>query len=393
MYQLSKRIFAYPLIILLVGLQLPSVAGAGSLKAGLDQLATQITAGLEQGQKQYVAVPDFTDLNGATSELGMLVSEELLTRLHNSQKVKLVERRLLDKIIEEHRLGLTALLDEQTVKQLGRILGVDALCTGTVTDLRETIRINARMIAVETGQVFAVAAAEVDKSDALRILMRKYTQARNIAEKQQPGPDRKQGTNLLVNGGVTDRLNGWTRQLGDMRQGASKTDIIDYSGGTSGKTLYLKHEGNGHIQLAQIVNVPTVDLIFFASFHAATHEGMLKGFSGSGVAQIGLQYLDRQGTKLGQTVLLGYVKNPFADTPLLGVPRRQSDSYETHFIEVENNRYYHGYQLDIRQEIESNLLAVDPDAVEEVAVILWAGANHAQAGAELGVTDVSLKIK
>jgi hypothetical protein len=80
-------------------------------------------------QIQYIAVVDFKDLNGRTSELGIFISEELLACLHDSQRVKVVERRLLGKVLEEHQLGLTALLDENSVKKLGKILGVDAICT------------------------------------------------------------------------------------------------------------------------------------------------------------------------------------------------------------------------------------------------------------------------
>lgn len=134
---------------------------------------------------QHIAVADFCDLDGKISDLGIFISEEFLTRLHDTQKVKVVERRILDKIVEEHQLGLTGLLDEKSVRQLGKILEVEAICAGTVADLRETFKINARILSVETGEVFAVASAEVDKSDALRILMRKYSRARRLAESQQ----------------------------------------------------------------------------------------------------------------------------------------------------------------------------------------------------------------
>ncbi len=388
----SKFIILFGIVVFFASCQ-SGFAASKTFDHGIDYLADRITSDMGQRNIQYIAVVDFTDLNGRISELGIFVSEELLTRLHDNQMLKIVERRLLDKVLEEHQLGLAGLLDEGSVKKLGKILGVDAVCAGTITDLRATFKINARMIAVETGQIFAVASAEVDKNDALRILMRKYSRARRVIESQQKDSADKLDINLLVNGGFVHQYTGWKRQIGDMRQGTSKTEIINFPTGKSGKALHIRHKGKGHILFSQIVNVPCADLIFTATFQASTHEGMIKAFSGTGVVQVALQYFDQKGYKVGQTVLLNYVKNPFADTPLIGVPRRQRDTYKTHYIELPGDKLHHDYQLDVRMEIEDNLLGIDPGSIEEIAVIFWCGANHSQAGAELWITDITLKNK
>jgi hypothetical protein len=139
--------------------------------------------------------------------------------------------------------------------------------------------------------------------------------------------------------------------------------------------------------------VPGPDLIFSASFQASSNEGMIIGFSGTGVAQIALQFFDEGGGKLGESILVNYVKNPFADSPLIGVPRRKEDSYQTHYIEFANNKFNQEYQIDVRREIENNLLGIEPNVIRQVAVVLWCGATHPQAGAELWITDLSLKAK
>ena len=327
--------------VLLVAACNPCFAVGQSFNQGLDDLTQTIIGGTGQQGVHYFAVADFTDLDGTISELGIFISEELLTRLHDSQRVKVVERRLLGQVMAEHELGMTDLMDENSVKKLGRILGVDALCTGTIADLRETFKVNARVIAVETGEVCAVASAEVDKSDALRILMRKYARARRLSESQPEEPEPASGYNLVANGSFADGYTGWKRQIGDMRQGTSQTEIIDFETGKSGKALRIRHGGKGHIQFSQIVNVPAADLMFSATFQASTHEGVIKAFSGTGVVQIALQYFDRKGCKLGQTVLLNYVKNPFADTTLIGLPRRQRDTCQTHYVELAPDKLHH----------------------------------------------------
>ena len=117
------KIVMFIWVIGLIAIYHPCMGGSKPFKIGLDCLANRITLDMGQHLKQYMAVPDFTDLDGRVSELGMFISEELLTRLHNTQKVKVVERRLLIKVIEEHPLGLTGLIDPKSVKRLGKMGG------------------------------------------------------------------------------------------------------------------------------------------------------------------------------------------------------------------------------------------------------------------------------
>ena len=61
--------------------------------------------------------------------------------------------------------------------------------------------------------------------------------------------------------------------------------------------------------------------------------------------------------------MVNYVKNLFADIPLIGVPRRESDTYKKHIIEMPKGKYNQNYQVDIRKEFENNMLGVNPDNV------------------------------
>lgn len=45
---------------------------------------------------------------------------------------EVIERRQLDKVLEEQKLGLTGALDTDTIKNIGKILGVDAVVIGSV---------------------------------------------------------------------------------------------------------------------------------------------------------------------------------------------------------------------------------------------------------------------
>ena len=145
------------------------------LDSRLADLTQQIVKSLTKKGKTKIAVIEFSDLDGNITEFGKYLSEELITRLFMTGNFEVIERQLLNKVMEEHKLTLTGLIDETSAKELGKILGVDAIASGSITDLGSSVKINARLIATETGSVFAVAAVKIVKDATVEKLMQKVS--------------------------------------------------------------------------------------------------------------------------------------------------------------------------------------------------------------------------
>ena len=156
-----------------------------SLDSQLDNLTNQIVESLTQKQKSKIAVIEFSDLDGNITEFGKYLSEELITRLFLTNRFEVVERNLLNKILEEHKLNMSGLVDENTIKELGRLLGVDAIASGSITDLGENIKVNARLISTETGSVFSVASAKIEKDETVRVLLDKISSSSQFLTKSK----------------------------------------------------------------------------------------------------------------------------------------------------------------------------------------------------------------
>lgn len=374
--------------ILLIQIGLPCIGLAMTMEQAVNQLSEQITSEISTREKQKVAVAELCDLSGRVNKLGKYVAEEILIQLAREGRVDIVERQYLKKVLQETEFKGSGITDAKSAQKIGLFLGADAMCIGTITVMPKTVRIRARLVDTKTGAVFGVASVDVDRSPDTDYLM-SDEEVQPPTEVRKPNPVYKKG-NLIFNGDFSKHLDGWQRQIGDITKGYSQAAVISSPHGKSGKMLHITHKGEGHVQFSQVVPVAGPDLIFSASFQTHSHEGNMIGFSGSGVVQIGLIYSDDKGDKLGETILVNYVKNPFADTPLIGVPRRESDVYKKHFIEISKGQYKQNYQIDIRKEIENNLMGVAPDAVNQVAVVLWCGATHSQAGSELWITDIKL---
>ncbi len=134
-----------------------------SLEQRLGELSKEISDELTGNQKTTVAIAEFVDLDGKVTSFGKFLAEELVTRLYKTKKLKVIERQRLDKVIAEQNLSLTEVIEASSAKRIGRILGVDAIVTGTISELGNNFRINARIINTETGELLAAAGTTVAK--------------------------------------------------------------------------------------------------------------------------------------------------------------------------------------------------------------------------------------
>ncbi|MBT8490951.1 MAG: CsgG/HfaB family protein [Deltaproteobacteria bacterium] len=156
-------------IAVILGSTVPALCE--SLDTGLADLTIQITDGMAGQSRSRIAVIEFSDLHGNVTEFGKYVAEELTTRLFMTRKFHVVERQLINKVAKEHEFNLSGMVDPETAKSLGKILGVDAICSGTVTDLVSMVKLNARVIGTETGSIISVASVGLQKTDDVIKLM------------------------------------------------------------------------------------------------------------------------------------------------------------------------------------------------------------------------------
>ncbi|WP_018248071.1 CsgG/HfaB family protein [Orenia marismortui] len=63
------------------------------------------------------------------------ITQMITDKLVEVDGIKVVERTRLNKLIKEQKLGQSGLIDSVTAAELGRILGVDALILGTLTQM------------------------------------------------------------------------------------------------------------------------------------------------------------------------------------------------------------------------------------------------------------------
>lgn len=176
---ISRDLPLFVILLLMCPVSLPvSVAAAeggngGALSSGLDELAYLMTEKLDQKKTYKVAVSDFVDLEGNVTNLGRYIAEELNARLFRLKMFQVIERRMLDPVLQEQKLTMTGLVDTAASKKVGSLLGLDGVITGSISDLGGRVKVNGRMIDTESGQVLTASFVEIQKDDRVNILLGK----------------------------------------------------------------------------------------------------------------------------------------------------------------------------------------------------------------------------
>lgn len=120
--------------------------------------------------KEKIAVLDFElhgeqQLNGIT---GAIVAEAFTTALVKDGRFEVVERALLVKIIEEQKLGQTGLIDTDSTVELGKILGVNIIISGSIMHNEKRTDLYARAINVTNASIIAAENFSSNKADSLQ---------------------------------------------------------------------------------------------------------------------------------------------------------------------------------------------------------------------------------
>ena len=208
-------------------------------------------------QRTKIAVLDFVMIGEKMEPegIGTILSEWFITSIVKSGRFDVVERAMLQKIIAEQNLSTTGLVDESTASELGKLLGVNVIITGSILKLKDTMDINARIISVQSGSIIA---AENISSDT---------------DKDYHGLVKQLTTKIMQNFPLTGYIvkkdkKTATIDLGSMSGLASGIDFVVYKEGEvikhpkTGEVLDVEQILTGQIRITKVSkNVAIGDII------------------------------------------------------------------------------------------------------------------------------------
>jgi TolB-like protein len=143
---------------------------AGLLIVGLLARAGQ-AAQVAAARAPTVAVLYF-DYDGKRDELAVLktgLAQMLISDLGAGDSYRLVERARLQALLDEQKLGQSGKLDPTTAARVGKLLGAQLMVLGSFFDLGPTLRVDARLVDVETGKILHTVGATARNDDFLDV--------------------------------------------------------------------------------------------------------------------------------------------------------------------------------------------------------------------------------
>jgi TolB-like protein len=103
-----------------------------------------------------VAVFDFENLSpldAADADIGALLTAKAIETIEEDGRYDVVERQHLNTVLEELNLGSSLVADPQTRLKLGAITGARLMVFGTYQLIERRLRLDIRLVDVQSGQV------------------------------------------------------------------------------------------------------------------------------------------------------------------------------------------------------------------------------------------------
>ena len=156
------------------------------VKRPLTALATILASMLfAQSGKPTVAILDFDGQNVSAADVQTL-TERMRTEIGNTNAVRLIERKAVEKIMQEQGFQQTGCTSDECAAEVGQLLGVQFMVSGSIGKMGKTYTIDAKMFSVETGETVRTKSATYD-GDIAGLLTEMQILAWEIAGLEAPG--------------------------------------------------------------------------------------------------------------------------------------------------------------------------------------------------------------
>jgi TolB-like protein len=170
--RVTVMVMSAVLLFCSAGKTLAETEQPAELDAKIASLAERISAvpGMAKGGRIAV-LPFLEQQSGSADPFGKYVSKGLLAYLARTGRFDVVGNELLDKLLDEHGLGMPGVSDDAAAKKVGKVLGVGAVVTGTYTTLDSRVKISARVISVESGAIIVTSDTILNRSKKVEQLL------------------------------------------------------------------------------------------------------------------------------------------------------------------------------------------------------------------------------
>jgi curli biogenesis system outer membrane secretion channel CsgG len=200
-------------------------------------LCLALVSGASAQQKKRVAVMNFdyatvqsgvAALFGSNQDIGKGIADILVDKLVNDGVYSVIERKQLDKILAEQNFSNSDRADSNSVAKIARILGVDAIIVGSITQFGRDDKSTAVGGGAASGALnrFGLGGVKTSKSTAVCTVTARMidtSTAEILASVQGHGEESRSGAGILGAGGSSS---GWGGGALDMKSSNFANTIL-----------------------------------------------------------------------------------------------------------------------------------------------------------------------
>lgn len=132
-----------------------AITATGNVVKQQEEIVSNLNSTTPNADAKRIAILYF-DNGSDNAELSRLrkgLADMLISDLSKVKMLNVIERARLEEILKEQKLNNSKEFDASTASKVGKLLGVQYILTGSFFDMLGTMRIDARIIDVETGKI------------------------------------------------------------------------------------------------------------------------------------------------------------------------------------------------------------------------------------------------
>jgi len=166
---LGFSIFAAVIGLLLAGCASSDKKG-GNTQINLDKAISEAAVRIDErvDARSKIALLNFSS---PTEQFSSYVLDELTANLLDSGKLTIVDRKEVDLIRGEFNFQFSGEVGDDSMQELGRMLGAQAIVSGSLTEIGNAYRIVIRVLNVQSAAVIAQYRSDINNDSRVKALL------------------------------------------------------------------------------------------------------------------------------------------------------------------------------------------------------------------------------
>jgi hypothetical protein len=188
-------------------------------------------------QEKKVAV--FDPAGDVTSSIKEIVREEISAVVVNTAGYTVLERQLINKVMEENKFQMGGLVDDSQISEIGKRMGASYVFVSSITSLGSNYHISCKMIEVQTARIEKQKTAQTkqgttDLIEVTQTTVKSMFAETTIEEKQTPVVEKTEPVKslspniILIADGLKVLSNGRVLTKNEVRTMMVNTDALNY---------------------------------------------------------------------------------------------------------------------------------------------------------------------